>query len=108
MSNVIASKGRKMMKMKLTVQPYVLVLERNDEQNDYYIIFNGITYKFHRLIPAIESCFKLFFVLNIEYPPECVQIWQIVEKYVFNIKPSLKSVKPCVHRFLCKLNNVST
>lgn len=44
----------------------------------YYIIINDTQYKLKISIKAIDACFKLYYILNLEYLSEAEQVWYFV------------------------------
>lgn len=56
-----------------------------DNPTHYYTIINDIQYQLETAIKAVDVCFKLYHVLNLEYPPEAEQVWYFLECYFFEI-----------------------
>lgn len=70
-----------------TVQPYVVIVGNDDVDNPthYYTIINDTQYQLETAIKAVDVCFKLYHVLNLEYPPEAEQVWYFLEYYFFEM-----------------------
>jgi len=60
-----------------TVQPYVVIVGdvASQDATYHYAIINNTHYQLETAVKAIDVCFKLYHVLNLEYPPEAEQIW---------------------------------
>lgn len=72
----------------LTVQPYVIIIVdifQKDKLPESFVLINDTQYKLETPLKAIDTCFKIFFTLNYEYPVEAEQIWLFVQKYFFEI-----------------------
>lgn len=65
-----------------TVQSYKVIGNINDVDNTtyYYIIFNDTQYQLEIAIKAIDACFKLYYILNLEYLSKAEQM-----QYFFKI-----------------------
>lgn len=69
--------------LKLKHQPVIGIVE-----SEFFIIFDSIFYKIPSFITALDVIFKIFFVLNIEYPVESVNVWKFLEHFFFEINIS--------------------
>ncbi|CAI6370877.1 unnamed protein product [Macrosiphum euphorbiae] len=71
----------------LTVQPYVAIVgNQESNSNDtigYYTVINDIYYKLETPIKALDTCFKSFHALNLQYPQEAEQIWWFIQDFFF-------------------------
>ncbi|XP_070142334.1 uncharacterized protein [Drosophila kikkawai] len=52
---------------------------------DFFVYMSGIFYRLPSLKKSIDICFKLFFVLNLEYQTECQLVWAFIQKQIFEI-----------------------
>lgn len=41
----------------------------------------------NKLVDAVDICFKLFILLNLDFPPEARHIWSFFQAYVYKILP---------------------
>lgn len=76
--------------LDLKYQPVIAVIEKNDGI-DAYVIFDNIFYKSSTFIHAIDTIFKLYFVLNIKYPFESIHVWHFIESFFYELESSDKS-----------------
>ncbi|XP_063039821.1 uncharacterized protein LOC134435017 isoform X2 [Engraulis encrasicolus] len=75
-----------------TEYPFVLMLGDSHQCSQAFVIINGAALEHPSLLSAIDTCFKAFFVFNIQYPHECAQVWEFIQT-VFEIPGP---VRPCV------------
>lgn len=64
----------------------------------FIIHYNGVKCPVHpsNLLNAVNYCFKLLYVLNYEWPPECKHIYEFLQGYLFKIElKKLKSYSVC-------------
>lgn len=84
---------------KLTIQPFILGIgEDIFKIKTYVTYYDGILCKFDNAIAAFDCCFKLFYVLNLEYPTKCFNFWLFVQLVIFkipsdNVTPSMLQLK---------------
>lgn len=80
--NVLKSK-------KTAIQPFVFAIGDNITSiKEIYTYFDGIKYKFFNIIRAVDICFKIFYIFNLNFPEECVMHWSFIETYFYKMKPS--------------------
>lgn len=70
--------------MKQTVQPFIIIVgpTLRDIEN-YYVVVDDILYKLNNILQAVDICFKIFMVLDAQYPTECEQIWLFLQQYIY-------------------------
>lgn len=60
---------------KKAIQPIIMITGSIINPIDIFVCVDGIRYRIHSFLYAVEICFKLFHIFNIEYPSECTLIW---------------------------------
>lgn len=81
-------------KYGVTVQPFIIVVAPTlAEIVTCYVVVDSVRYKIENVLQAVESCLKLFHVLNIEYPKECDEIWLFLQQAIYKL-PVIKSKCP--------------
>lgn len=62
------------------------------------LLFEEVIYQLDSLVKAVDITFKVFFVFNVEYPPEATDVWTFLQKGVFaittplNVTPRIKEL----------------
>lgn len=70
----------------MSIQPYVLVLgDSLLEASQFFVILDDIVYEVETMIKAVDTCFKVFFVLNAQYPAMATEPWTFIQRAVFHI-----------------------
>lgn len=79
---------------KGTIQPIICAIG-NDifELKEYFVYFADIFYKFENIVKSIDICFKIFQVLDLQYPCDSKLVWTLIQQYFYDIK--LKSDVKC-------------
>ena len=49
------------------------------------IFFDKIKYKFTSIVKAVDICFKIYQVFNLEYPPAAFVVWSFIQSYFYKI-----------------------
>lgn len=77
---------------KLCVQPFILCVGNKDLKSfeNFLVYLDGISFQFPTFLRAVDICFKCFHLFNLEYPPACIQFWQFIESYFYQIQSSSK------------------
>lgn len=72
--------------MTLTVQPFILLVGTSfSDFKDIYVVVDDTKYKFTSTLKAVDICFKIFQIFNLEYPKQSLKTWILLQKYLYNI-----------------------
>lgn len=71
----------------------------------HYTMINNTQYQLETAIRTIDLCFKLYHVLNLEYPPKAEQIWYFFEQYFFEILNPPKKKKFYLFKVCARIYN---
>jgi len=88
----------------LTIQPYIIVVGPTlTEINGFYVCIDKVLYQVSTALKAVDLCFKIFHVFNVNYPSESEHIWYIVQLclYKFSTKydKEISYVMPIINAF---------
>nr|XP_018907206.1 PREDICTED: uncharacterized protein LOC109037152 [Bemisia tabaci] len=61
---------------------------------DCYVEFNDNLYSVDSPIQAVDVAFKIFYALNLKYPPACEIIWTLFQHYIFKFSMSTIRLNP--------------
>lgn len=65
--------------MGFTLQPLVIVVGPSiSEINQYFVLVDDTSYLLNSIITAVDYCFKVIYVLNVEYPKNNLGIHSII------------------------------
>ncbi|CAI6376164.1 unnamed protein product [Macrosiphum euphorbiae] len=73
------------------------------ETKGNFSFFDCIKYKFFSIISAIDICFKIFHLFNLEYPPEACIAWLFIQKYFYCLNTKFDKSHPMLGRILLDL-----
>lgn len=85
------------------IQPCMLIVGTIINPSQIIIYFDEIKYKFFSVIKAIDLCFKIYHVFNIEYPIESLNVWLFIQRYFFNIKSKYDKSCPIIQQIISEL-----
>ncbi|XP_031353765.1 uncharacterized protein LOC116178415 [Photinus pyralis] len=76
------------------IQPFLFAIaESLKEIGEVFVYFDDVKFKFYNIIRAMDICFKIFHVFNLEYPNECHMFWTFIETYLYNVKSNKSYTK---------------
>jgi len=78
---------------KNPIQPCLLIVGTIPNPSQILVYFDETKYKFFSIVKAMDMCFKIYHVFNIEYPLQSLNVWLFIQRFFYNIK--LQSDKPC-------------
>ncbi|XP_022177644.1 uncharacterized protein LOC111038726 isoform X1 [Myzus persicae] len=81
-------------KKNTKIQPCLLIIGEINDPKQIMVYFDGIKYIINTIVKAIEICFNIYYVFNIEYPLESSNFWLFIQIYYFKIKTMYD--KPCI------------
>lgn len=74
-----------MYQMNLTIQPYIIVVGPTlAEILTVFVSVDKVLYNVTSIFKAIDTCFKIFHVLNVEYPVAAHHIWVLIQRELYN------------------------
>lgn len=75
------------------VQPYVVVIGQVTRVERCYVRFQDIVLDARdSIVRGVDLCFKLLFVLNLEYSPQCANVWLVVQQLLYGITVSGQNI----------------
>ncbi|XP_041840155.1 uncharacterized protein LOC121639051 [Melanotaenia boesemani] len=67
--------------------PYVLSLGNNIcHTSQAFVIVAGEALEQQSLLQAVDVCFKVFYVFDIEYPKQCAPVWEFLQNGVYGME----------------------
>ncbi|PIK33319.1 hypothetical protein BSL78_29864, partial [Apostichopus japonicus] len=66
-------------------QPFVLALGRREQPEQVFCIVERRALPCQGLLQGVDLCFKLFYILDINYPWECQNTWDFLQKAIYNL-----------------------
>lgn len=85
------------------IQPCLLIVGTISEPSQIMVYFDNIRYKVFSIVRAIDICFKIFHVFNLEYPIQSLNVWLFIQKFYFNIFSKYDKPCPLVNQILSEL-----
>ncbi|KAK7175960.1 hypothetical protein R3I93_000275 [Phoxinus phoxinus] len=76
--------------------PHILVLGDKDNSSQVLTIFNREAVEKETLLQAVDVCFKMFYIYDINYPKPSAPIWEFLQHTVYNIPGRVPSIH-CHH-----------
>lgn len=93
----------KLKKQANPIQPFILVVGTIFNIKEILVYFDSVKYKVHSILRAIEVCYKIFQLFNLQYPPESLVVWLFIQKYFFNYTSIYDIPHPKLTQILTKL-----
>lgn len=88
---------------KRPVQPFIFIIGTPMKPKEILVFFDCIKYKFFSIISAIDICFKIFHLFNLEYPPEACIVWLFIQKYFYCLNTKFDKSHPMIGQILLDL-----
>lgn len=90
----------------LTVQPFTVVVGQSADQiTDYFVYFDNCLQRHTSYLSCVDTCFKVFHVLHLEYPLASYGPWLFIQKYFFYIETEFDKPSPTVSSLVAHLNS---
>ncbi|KAL0120463.1 hypothetical protein PUN28_008289 [Cardiocondyla obscurior] len=87
-----------------TVQPYIIVVGPTLlDLNGFYVCIDKVLYQVSTALEAINICFKIFHVFNVQYPAETEHLWYVLQVCLFKFSTKydkqISYVMPVINAF---------
>lgn len=74
-------------KTNLSIQPSIYCIGKDIFSiEDICVIFEDIRFKFSNILRALDICFKIIYVFDLEFPAESLIFYSFIETYFFKFK----------------------
>lgn len=87
------------------IQPFIIICGTTFKPKEIIIFFDCIKYKMFSFISAIDICFKIFHIFNLEYPVESYTVWLFIQKYFYDINTKYDKACHTLGQILSDLKN---
>lgn len=81
--DIVKSRLEVLQKYGYSLQPFPVVVGSSAFISQCLIVFGTCRWVVPSPLEAIDICFKIFFALNCDFPPESRMIWLFVQKVVY-------------------------
>lgn len=72
--------------LQTSIQPYVIVVGSCENISHSYVTIDEVLYMTESTIEALDTCFKAFHVLKLNYPDASKHIWMLIQKGLFKFR----------------------
>ncbi|XP_055711440.1 uncharacterized protein LOC129806695 [Phlebotomus papatasi] len=83
------------------IQPFVVIIGTQAQPTGFFVYLDGHFLKFSKFVEAVDICFKIFHLFNVEYPDQSITVWEFISRYFYQIKSTTKQI-PKVENLLNK------
>ncbi|KAJ8984803.1 hypothetical protein NQ317_013000, partial [Molorchus minor] len=79
---------------KSAIQPFILCLgDEMSKISNIYVYFDDIRFKFFHILKAVDVCFKIIYIFNLDFPQESKMFCNFLEKCFYKHEVPLESPK---------------
>ncbi|XP_036150571.1 uncharacterized protein LOC118648345 [Monomorium pharaonis] len=93
-TKVQEQKRKKAADLGITLQPFIIAVGPSNDISDIFISVDDTLYKVPSALKAIDLCYKIFQVFDVEYPIESAHIWLLFQRVLYNYENSLDKMTP--------------
>ncbi|KAJ8048444.1 hypothetical protein HOLleu_00768 [Holothuria leucospilota] len=90
----------------LRKQPFVLILGDVLSPTQAFLMAERLAIPHDSTIAAIDACFKAFYVLNVEYPVACRNVWRFLQHGCYQVEGGEKEIIPTVRSLITAVCSV--
>jgi hypothetical protein len=72
----------------VSLQPFIIVVGPLENPTCYYIVVAEVRYLFPAqtlFIEVLDTCYKIFFALQAQFPPVCKDIWIFIQRQIYGM-----------------------
>lgn len=106
LDRVIGERKVKFAELGFRIQPIIIIVGPTLTQiKEYLVWYDNINYKFDSFLMALDITFKLIFALNLKFNLESLQVWQFIQRQMYNITTRYdEKLYSAVNVFITELN----
>lgn len=100
--NRLVERKNKLIQYGLQEQPLIIVVGANKIEKSFVHI-SDIEYEVDSPLKAVDTAFKSFYSLQLQYPKEASHPWMVIQRRIYRIKGETDVTMPCVNSFVLDL-----
>ncbi|KAB0798919.1 hypothetical protein PPYR_06799 [Photinus pyralis] len=79
----------------VAVQPFIYCVGDDiiNLSGDVTVYFDGIRYNFKNFVRAVDICFKIIYLFDLEFPTQCISFYSFLESFFYEFKPKNNTSK---------------
>lgn len=81
-------------------QPLIVVIGNKINPKDFFVYLNNKYIICQNFLEAVDTCFKVFHLFNLEYPSVSSNVWLFLQKFFYKINLSSDKKVPKVSNLL--------
>jgi hypothetical protein len=66
--------------------PFIVLIGKMGRIDKYFLYLNSTLFATRSFLEAVDTLFKAFYVLQLEYPLPSIQIWTFIQQYFYEIE----------------------
>lgn len=90
--------------LQYPIQPFILICGTPYKPKEIIVFFDFIKYKLFSIVSAIDVCFKIFHIFNLEYPVQSSIVWLFIQKYFYMLNTKYDKAYDTLGQILSDLN----
>jgi len=90
---------------KMPIQPFILLVGTPLNHREIIVYFDSIRYKMFNILSAIDICFKIFHLFNLEYLSASSIVWTFIQKYFYCFNTKYDKSYHTLGQFLSDIQN---
>jgi len=87
------------------IQPLILICGTLNKPKEIFVLFDCIKFKLFSIPSAIDLCFKIFHIFNLEYPLQSSIVWLFIQKYFYVLNTNYDKSYHTLGQILSDLHN---
>lgn len=96
-SNIQEKRIDKMYQIGLNVQPYIIVVGPTlADISSFFVSIDKVLYNVTSVLKAIDTCFKIFHVFNVQYPAASDHIWILMQRKLYKFITKYDKTPPYI------------
>ncbi|XP_041833312.1 uncharacterized protein gramd4a isoform X7 [Melanotaenia boesemani] len=65
--------------------PFILALGDNNQCSQAFVVIGKQALQHSTLLAAVDTCFKLFYIFDINFPKQCAAVWEFLQIVVYKL-----------------------
>ncbi|KAL0098317.1 hypothetical protein PUN28_020841 [Cardiocondyla obscurior] len=90
-----------------TLQPYVIAVGPTlAKSNEFFLAVDTTIYKILSALEAIDICYKIYHVFDLEYPVESAHLWLLMQRELYHYSNDVDKLTPYVTETISDLRTL--
>jgi len=108
LSTSLADRKNHCAQLGITLQPSVVIVGPSlSDITSVFVVVDQVRYRLPDIVSGVDTCFKVMWAMNAQYPPEANNIWYLLQVWCYQLRTEFDQISTTVNSLLTQLGTTN-